>query len=138
MDLTEVPANDASYAVAQVTATPVAQALIDALRAEHGEILLYQSDGCCDAGAPVCFMKHEYPLTQGDRLLGHLGGVPFYMAQTQFAFFQRMQMCVDAIPGSGDSYSLEGSHGKAFVARSRLFTDDEWAWLLAHRRVTND
>lgn len=135
---TEAPANDAVFDVRQVVATPAALALLGRLHAEHGDILLYQSDGCCDAGAPVCFMKHEYPLTQGDRLLGQLGDVPFHLAKSQFDFLKRMQLCVDVVPGRGDSFSLEGAHGQAFVARSRLFTDEEWAWLLAHERVTDD
>lgn len=136
--MNEAPANDAEFDVRQVVATPGALALLQKLRAEHGDILLYQSDGCCDAGAPVCFLKHEYPLTEGDRLLGVLGGVPFHLAKSQFDFLKRMQLCVDAVPGRGDSFSLEGSHGQAFVVRSRLFSDEEWAWLLSRGRVTDD
>jgi len=34
------------------------------------------------------------------------------------------------IDGAGGTFSLEGSEGKAFHTRSRLFTDEEWAELL--------
>jgi uncharacterized protein len=32
-------------------------------------------------------------------------------------------------------FSLEGSEGLRFLVRSRLFTEEEWAWLVANQRV---
>ncbi len=54
-------------------------------------------------------------------------GVPFYIGQSQHAYWKSTQPILDVIEGSGGTFSLEGNTGKAFHTRSRLFTDQEWA-----------
>jgi hypothetical protein len=60
-------------------------------------------------------------------LLGHVGGVPFYISKSQYEYWKHTQLILDVIEGSGGTFSLEGNTGKAFHTRSRLFTDTEWA-----------
>ena len=60
-----------------------------------------------------------------DVKLGEVGGVPFYMSKTQFDYWQHTQLILDVIEGHGGTFSLEGSTGKAFHTRSRVFTDAE-------------
>jgi hypothetical protein len=60
-------------------------------------------------------------------LLGHVGGVPFYISKSQYEYWKHTQLIIDVIEGSGGTFSLEGNTGKAFHTRSRLFTDEEWA-----------
>jgi uncharacterized protein (DUF779 family) len=62
-----------------------------------------------------------------DVKLGELGGVPFYIGQSQYAYWKSTQLILDVIEGSGGTFSLEGNTGKAFHTRSRLFTDQVWA-----------
>ncbi|MFX8305086.1 DUF779 domain-containing protein, partial [Acinetobacter baumannii] len=44
-----------STSIPRVQATEAAQALITELQGHHGELLFYQSHGCCAGSAPMCF-----------------------------------------------------------------------------------
>ena len=123
-DLT--PSNSA---VSRVSATPAALALIDRLKEQHGALLFHQSGGCCDGSAPMCFPASEFMLGDVDVKLGVIGGVPFYMSESQFAYWEHTHLIIDAIPGSGGMLSLERPTGLRFLTRSRLFTDTELAAL---------
>ena len=118
--------------VARVIATPAAIQLIDSLRAEHGEVLFHQSGGCCDGSAPMLFLQSEFMVGSSDVKLGTLAGVPFYMSDSQFEYWQHTQLIIDVVPGNGGMFSLERPSGLRFLTRSRLFDDDENAWLEAH------
>ncbi len=118
--------------VARVIATPAATELIDTLRAEHGEVLFHQSGGCCDGSAPMLFPRSEFMVGSSDVKLGTLAGVPFYMSDSQFEYWQHTQLIIDVVPGNGGMFSLERPSGLRFLTRSRLFDDDENAWLKAH------
>lgn len=114
----------------RVSATPAALDLIGRLKTEHGEILFHQSGGCCEGSAPLCLLQHELQTGPNDVMLGEIGGVPFYMGRAQFAFWEHTHLIIDAIPGGGsNAFSLDGPTGMAFITRSRLFTDAEWAIL---------
>jgi uncharacterized protein (DUF779 family) len=115
--------------VLRVTATPAALVLIDQLRGEHGPLMFHQSGGCCDGSAPMCYPLGEFIVGDYDRLLGHIGGVPFYISGPQFEYWQHTQLIIDVVPGRGGMFSLEGPTGQRFLTRSRLFTDDESATL---------
>lgn len=117
------------HTVARVTATPAALALIDLLRAQHGPLMFHQSGGCCDGSSPMCYGAGSFIVGDYDRLLGRIGGVPFYISGPQFAYWQHTQLIIDVVPGRGGMFSLDGPTGKRFLTRSRLFSDDEWAAL---------
>jgi len=116
-------------AVSRVSATPAALALIDQLQAKHGALLFHQSGGCCDGSAPMCFPANEFLVGDVDVKLGEIGGMPFYMSQSQFAYWEHTNLIIDAIPGSGGMFSLERPTGLRFLTRSRLYTDAELAAL---------
>ncbi len=118
--------------VARVIATPVAIELIEKLRAEHGAVLFHQSGGCCDGSAPMMFPQGEFMVGSSDVKLGAIAGVPFYMSESQFEYWQHTQLIIDAVPGNGGMFSLERPSGLRFLTRSRLFEDAENAWLEAH------
>lgn len=113
--------------VERVIATPAALALIDEMKAQHGEIMFHQSGGCCDNSAPNCYLPTDLTIGAQDVRLGEVGGVPFYIGKLQYEYWKHTQLILDVIEGSGGTFSLEGSTGKAFHTRSRLFTDEEWA-----------
>ena len=120
---------DATAPVSRVTVTPAALVLIDQLRAEHGPLMFHQSGGCCDGSAPMCYPQGDFIVGDYDRLLGHIGGVPFYISGPQFEYWQHTQLIIDVVPGRGGMFSLEGPTGQRFLTRSRLFTDAETASL---------
>ena len=115
--------------VPQVTATQAALELIQTLVQRHGPVMFHQSGGCCDGSAPMCFADGEFQLGDGDRLLGRIGGMPFYISASQYEYWRHTQLIIDVVPGRGGMFSLEGPLGKRFLTRSRLYDDEEWAWL---------
>jgi uncharacterized protein len=117
--------------VLRVTATDSAQALIATLRAKHGDLMFHQSGGCCDGSAPMCYPQGEFIIGDYDRLLGHIGGAPFYISGPQFEYWKHTQLIIDVVPGRGGMFSLDGPEGLRFLTRSRVFTETEWAKLAA-------
>jgi len=122
--------------VPQVVATAAALELVAHLVQLHGPVMFHQSGGCCDGSAPMCYAQGEFIVGDHDRLLGHLGGMPFYISGSQFAYWQHTQLNIDVVPGRGGMFSLEGPLGTRFLTRSRLYEEREWEWLMAHGRVT--
>jgi len=117
--------------VARVVATPAALALIAQLQAQHGALFFHQSGGCCDNSAANCYLPGELTLGAQDVCLGEVGGVPFYIGKSQYAYWQHTQLILDVVEGHGGTFSLEGGSGLAFHTRSRLFSDEEWAQIEA-------
>jgi len=116
--------------VARVVATDVALALIASLAASNGgRLMFHQSGGCCDGSAPMCFVDGDFIIGEQDRLLGHIGGMPFYISASQFEYWEHTQLIIDVVPGRGGMFSIEGPTGQRFLTRSRLYTDSEWAFL---------
>lgn len=111
----------------RIVATPAAEALLDELRAKHGELMFHQSGGCCEGSAPMCLTAGEFLVGDSDVKIGYVHGVPFYMAKFQFQYWEHTHMTLDAIAGHGGQFSLEQGTGKHFLIRSRLFTDEELA-----------
>ncbi len=125
---TDTPITD----VQRVVATEAAQALIARLREAHGDVFFYQSHGCCDGSTPMCYGPGEMPLTKEDIQLGTVAGAPFYAGRTQAEYMQGTQLILDVGQGSLGTFSLEDAHGLHFKAQTRLWNDEESAWLAAH------
>ena len=113
------------HMVERVVATDAALTLIDELKGQYGEFFFHQSGGCCDNSAANAYLPGELTIGAGDVYLGDIGGVPFYIGANQFEYWKHTQLIIDVIEGSGGTFSLEGSTGKAFLTRSRVFNDDE-------------
>ena len=113
----------------RVSATPAALELIRKLEARHGPLLFHQSGGCCDGSSPMCFPRGEFVIAEVDVLLGEIGGQPFYMSDSQFAYWMHTHLIIDVVEGRGGMFSLEGPEGLRFLTRSRLYSDAEWAQL---------
>lgn len=121
--------------VLRVIATDAALALIDKLKARHGDLMFHQSGGCCDGSAPMCFQLGEFRIGGSDVFMGEIGGSPFYMGEQQFEYWRHTQLIIDVAKGRGASFSLEIPEGVRFITRSRLFTDDECEQLAAAEKV---
>lgn len=113
----------------RVVATEAALALLEQLKQRHGELMFFQSGGCCDGSAPMCYQAGEYQLGDTDVRMGEIGGAPFYMNADQFEYWKHTQLIIDVVSGNGGMFSLENGSGKRFLTRSRLFTDEEFGAL---------
>ncbi len=109
----------------QVIATLPALALIDRIKARHGEVMFHQSGGCCDGSSPMCYPQGEFLVGDNDVLLGEIGEAPFYISKPQFEYWKYTQLIIDVVDGRGGMFSLDNGEGKRFLLRSRLFADDE-------------
>lgn len=123
---------DAAQTLQRVLASDAARALLATLRQQHGEILLYQSHGCCDGSTPMAFKPSEMHLGPDDLLYAQIDGVPFWMGRTQAEYTQGSQLLLDVGPGSLGTFALEDAENLHFKASTRVWTDAEWQWLQAH------
>ena len=119
-------------AVQRVVATPAAQDLIERMRARYGAVYFYQSHGCCDGSTPMLYAPGEMPLTSNDIQFGEVSGVPFYAGRTQAEYMQGTQVILDVGQGSLGTFSVEDAEGLHFKVSTRLWNDEESAWLAAH------
>lgn len=116
--------------VQRVVATEAALDVIGVLQKKFGPVMFHQSGGCCDNSAPECYPRGEFLIGQVDVLLGEIGDSPFYISRSHYEFWKHSQLIIDAVEGRGGMFSLEGTEGKSFLTRSRLFSDEEWAELV--------
>ena len=123
--------------VAQVVATDATLALLEELKGRHGALMFHQSGGCCDGSAPMCFPQGDFLLGDNDVHLGDIGGVPFYISESQYEYWCHTQLIIDVVSGRGGMFSLEGPTGKRFLTRSRFYEDAEWDALVASGKVKN-
>lgn len=119
--------------ISRVRITEEAAAVVDQLRAKHGELMFHQSGGCCDGSSPMCYPKGEFMVGSSDVWLGEVAGCDFYMARDQFEFWQHTELTIDVTKGRGASFSLEIPLGLRFVTKSRIFTYEESKNLSATR-----
>jgi len=112
-------------AIERVTATEAALQLIGELRGRFGPVMFFQSGGCCDGSAPMCYPAGEFSISDTDVYLGNLDGAPFYIGREQYETWQHTQLVIDVVPGNGGMFSLDNGSGRRFLLRSRLFSDGE-------------
>ena len=115
--------------VDRITATEAALQFIDELRADFGPLLFLLSGGCCDGSVPNCYKVGEVQPGPTMVLLGDVAGAPFYLGHQEFQYYENSQLILDIRPGNGGDFSLDCGRGKAFLTRSRLFSDAELATL---------
>jgi len=115
----------------RVVATDAALAFLAELRDKHGPLMFFQSGGCCDGSAPMCYAIGDFITSDTDVFLGNLDGTPFYMGAEQFEYWKHTQLIIDVVAGYGGMFSLDNGTGRRFLTRSRLFTDEECQLLSA-------
>ena len=102
---------------AAVGATRAALEVIRHLGAAHGPLVFFQSGGCCEGSAAMCLKAGELPVGAGDRRLGEIGGVPFYIDAEQYERWGRPRFVIDVADGAAEGFSLEGLEGVHFISR---------------------
>lgn len=103
----------------KVIATKEAQMLLNQLQAQHGELVLIHSEGCCDGTFPLCTVKSEFYQGAQMEQIGELGGVPYYMHHANASYWQHLQIVIDVTDGLGNSFSLESSENKTFIIQAK-------------------
>jgi hypothetical protein len=78
----------------------------------------------------MCYVRGELLLGEQDGYRGAIGGQPFHIGAAQYEYSKHTQIVIDAVPGRGGMFSLEGPEGMRFHSRSRLFEDAEWTALV--------
>ncbi len=110
--------------MSRVACTEAAAALIRELLSEHGPLMFHQSGGCCDGSAPMCYPRGDFLIGERDILLGEIEGCPFYIGADLYERLNRPVFLIDAVPGRGAGFSLEGPTGKRFLTRSEICTPE--------------
>ena len=111
--------------IARVIATEAGLALLAEIRAEHPDVLIHQSGGCCDGSSPMCYPSAEFRVGESDVKLGEVGGISIYISGPQFEVWRHTQLILDAVPGRGGMFSLDNGRERRFLARARIFTPEE-------------
>lgn len=104
--------------------------LLQQLAERNGPLMFHQSGGCCDGSAPMCYPAGDFLTGDADVLLGVFelpnrsgdgsSELEFWMSKEQFEYWRHTRLLVDAVPGRGAGFSLEGPTGKRFLIRSNL------------------
>ncbi len=115
----------ANAPVARVDATAAAIDLVRRLKAEHGNLMFFQSGGCCDGSSPMCYPDGEMRIGERDVLLGEIEGCRVYIGGAQFEAWKHTALTFDVVPGRGSGFSLEAPLGVRFLTRSRVLSAGE-------------
>ena len=101
-----------------ITATRAAKEAIDRLRAEHGDIILHVTGGCCDARTPLCLKADDLRIGPRDILLGIVEGVPVYeMQSTPEVCYCTGDYILELRPGYPVGFSFDAGDGMRFAIR---------------------
>ena len=105
----------------KVKATLSAKKSLSDLKEVHGnDLLFHQSGGCCDGSAPMCYPSKEYQVGQDDVMIGKIGGIPFYISETQHEAWKNTDLIIDCVKGMGGMFSLDNGTGRRFLTRSEI------------------
>ncbi|MCK6524315.1 DUF779 domain-containing protein [Myxococcota bacterium] len=113
----------------QVSVTDEAAALIRRLVLDHGPVMFFQSGGCCDGSAPMCWPKGEFRLGERDVRLGVVEGAEYWIGGDQYERWRHTRLVLDVVRGRGAGFSLEAPEGVRFIIRSELCSVEELAAL---------
>lgn len=114
----------------RVAVTDAAASLLRELAAQHGPLMFHQSGGCCDGSAPMCYPVGMFLTGPSDVQLGTLevsgvDDIDVFISEAQFEYWKYTHLTIDAVPGRGAGFSVEGPTGKRFIIRSRMLNDAE-------------
>ena len=100
----------------RVTATPAALDLLERLRAQHGDLIVHVSGGCCDGSSPMCLRAADLPAGPHDELLGTLAGVPVVIDGDQNRRWKNPGFRLAVAPGAAGGFSLEALEDLHFTS----------------------
>ncbi len=103
-----------------VNATPEALELLAEIVADHGPVLFHQSGGCCDGSSPMCYAQGDFRIGERDVKLGEIGGMPFYISESQAEAWAHTDLIIDVVEGRGGMFSLDNGRERRFLTRSEM------------------
>lgn len=114
----------------RVDVSDAAAELLRELTTQHGPLMFHQSGGCCDGSSPMCYPIGMFLTGPSDVLLGRLDiegldPIEVFMSESQFEYWKYTHLTIDAVPGRGAGFSVEGPTGMRFLTRSRMLNDAE-------------
>ncbi|MDD2829593.1 MAG: DUF779 domain-containing protein [Sulfuricurvum sp.] len=118
--------------IERLSLTQQAAEVIEKLKKLNGELVFNQSGGCCDGTAPMCYEKSDFYVPSRNVKLGEICGCEFFIDKEQFEYFRHSQIIIDVREEKGafgNSFSLEIDLGFQFITRSRIFSDEEYAYI---------
>ena len=62
----------------------------------------------------------EYQVGQDDVMIGEIGGIPFYISDTQHEAWKNTDLIIDCVKGMGGMFSLDNGTGRRFLTRSEI------------------
>ncbi|MFY3792414.1 DUF779 domain-containing protein [Ureibacillus sp. MALMAid1270] len=89
------------------------------LQAQHGDLIFIHSVGCCDGTSPICMTKGDFYLGSRDEQIGEV----VYMHNSNFSYWQHLQIIIDVSDGLGNSFSLESTENKSFIICVKALQD---------------
>jgi uncharacterized protein (DUF779 family) len=95
-----------------VTATPAALTALARLREQRGPVVLYQTSGCCGGSSPICFVRGDLLIGDGDLLLGRVGDCPVYIDDRLYEIWKHTQLIIDVAAGAPEAFSLPAGEQK--------------------------
>lgn len=112
--------------VARLLATEKAIEVIHVLKETHGDLMFYQSGGCCEGTQPQCFEKGGFYLRTNDVMIGKIEDFEFWVDRDLFEYWKYTHFTLDVLDGFGvGGFSLETPLGITFKIHNRLFTEEE-------------
>lgn len=113
--------------VKRLESTPKCREWVQKLREIHGDLMFYQSGGCCEGSAPLCLKDKEMRIGSNDVLLGYIEESPFYISGSQFEKWKHTKLTIDVVEGGGNAFSIESPEGISFHLRSQVFSNEQLA-----------
>jgi uncharacterized protein len=99
----------------RVTATPAALELLERLQAQHGDLIVHVSGGCCAGSSPMCLRLADLPPGPHDVTLGRVAGTDVVIDADQDERWRRPAFRLEVAPGAAGGFSLEALEDLRFV-----------------------
>lgn len=87
--------------VSRIKLTEKALDVVNELKDKFGELMFYQSGGCCEGSQPLLYKIGQYRVGLRDVCIGEIEGVKYYMSSTEFKYWQYSELTIDVVPGVG-------------------------------------
>lgn len=100
---------------AEIQASEEARQYLSKMQERHGNIFFYQSSGCCDGSALMCYREGDLRLGDADILVGEASGVPLYVHRSQYETYKQLTPRLDVHEGRGPAFSLDSVENQHFT-----------------------
>src|SRR5699024_10744045 len=103
----------------KISATQAAQDVIKTLQKQHVELIMVDSEGCCEGTSQLCMKEDDFYLGSQDKKIGDVMDVSYYMHTSNHSYWEHLQIIIDVTEGIGNSFSLESTENKSFIIQSK-------------------